>query len=153
MFLQLSAEIFTMKRIIVVAFVFLFLLGCSGSSTRYKNPYLPNYNFSMTVNTNLPLYSKLNSAVNPLRVTDPASGVTFIVMKVSETDFRAWDAYCPNQYPTNCSLMNVNGVNAKCSCEDYEYSLFSGVGTSDVEYTMRPFRVEVLEPKLIRVYN
>jgi len=143
-----------MKKYIIACLFLGLLIGCSENTTRYRNPYLPNYNFSMTINLNLPLYSNLNSPMNALRVTDPSSGSTFIIMKFSATDFRAWDAYCPNQYPTSCSLMNVyQTTNARCSCEDYTYSLFNGIGTEEVEYTMRPFRVEILEPKLIRVYN
>lgn len=143
-----------MKRVIAACIVFVVLLSCSGSSTRYKNPYLPNYNFSMTIDTGLPLYNKLTRAIDPMRITDPASGVTFFAMKMSDTDYRVWDAYCPNQYPTSCSLMNVfQTSNAKCACEDYTYNLITGVGSENVEYTMRPFRFEVVNSRVIRVYN
>lgn len=128
------------------------IFACSESSTRYRNPYLPNYTFSTTLDLNLPLNSGLNSNINPQRIPDNGMGVTLIVMKVSDTDFRAWDALCPNQYPTSCSVMRVNGINAKCDCDDLEYSLFTG-DSQGVEYTMKPYRVQVLGPKLIRIYN
>ena len=73
-------------------------------------------------------------------------------MKISDTDYRAWDANCPNQYPSSCSQMRINGVNAKCNCDNFEYSLFTGVG-NDGDYIMKPYRVQVIEPKLIRIYN
>lgn len=140
-----------MKHFIITFFSILILFSCTGSSVRNKNPYLPDYSFSLVINTNLPLYSGLNSLINPKIVTDSGSGVNIIVMKVSETDFRAWDANCPNQYPTSCSKMTINGINAKCSCDNIEYSIFTGIGTGN--YTMKPYRVEVAGPNLIRIYN
>lgn len=141
-----------MKRLVLLSTVLLLLYSCTESGTRYKNPYLPNYGFSMNINLDLPLYSGLNSPINPIVVTEPGTGLTLILMKVSNTDFRAWDASCPNQYPSSCSRMHINGVNAVCSCDDYEYSIFTGTGTQG-EYPMKPYRVQILEPKLIRVYN
>ena len=43
------------------------------------------------------------------------------------TGLRAWDAADPNHTPSTCSIMQINGVNAKCGCSDgNEYSLFTG---------------------------
>jgi hypothetical protein len=72
-----------MKHLIIGFFSILILLSCSGSSVRNKNPYLPDYVFSLSINTNLPLYSGLNSPVNPIIVNELGSGVNIIVMKVS----------------------------------------------------------------------
>lgn len=138
------------KAFVLLTLVVIF--ACSESSTRYRNPFLPNYSFSTTLNLNLPTFSGLNSNINPQRIPDNGIGVTLIVMKVSATDYRAWDALCPNQYPTSCSIMQINGINAKCDCDDFEYSLFTGDGEG-LEHTLKPYRVEVLEPKLIRIYN
>ena len=140
-----------MKNLFIILFAFFFLFGCSNDKGRTTNPYLPNYAFSFIINLNLPLYSGLISPVNPIRITDSATGITMIVMKVTDTDFRAWDANCPNQYPTSCSLMNIKGVNTKCDCEDYEYSIFTGIGNAD--YSMKPYYVEVLGNNSIRIYN
>jgi nitrite reductase/ring-hydroxylating ferredoxin subunit len=75
-------------------------------------------------------------------------------MKISDTDYRAWEANCPNQYPSSCSRMIIFGLNAKCPCDDFEYSLFNGVGMDDeAEYTMKPYRVDILGKNLIRVSN
>ena len=140
-----------MKHLIIAFFSIIILISCSGSAVRNKNPYLPDYGFSLLINTNLPLYSGLNSPINPIIVTDPGSGVNIIVMKVSATDFRAWDANCPNQYPTSCSKMTINGVNAKCGCDNIEYSIFTGIGTGN--YTMKPYRIDVSGENSIRIYN
>ncbi len=128
----------------------LLLLGCSKDTVRNVNPYIPSYNFSFVINLNLPSYSGLNSPINPVSVTEP-SGISMIVMKISDTDYRAWNSYCPNHSISSCSKMTVNGTNAKCSCEDYEYSLFDGVGNA--QYTMIPYRVDVLGNNSIRISN
>lgn len=140
-----------MKKFILILLLFGILIGCSDDKGRTVNPYLPNYAFSFIVNMNLPLYSGLVSPVNPIRITDSASNITMIVMRVSGNDFRAWDANCPNQYPTPCSLMTVSSPNAKCNCENFEYSLFTGIGSGD--YSMKPYYVEVLGNNSIRIYN
>lgn len=140
-----------MKKLLFVFLSLILVLSCTNETSHYKNPYLPNYAFSFVVNTSLPLYSGLSSAINPVVLTDINSGITMIAMKISSSEYRAWDVYCPNQSPTPCSRMSINGVNAKCACENLEYSLFTGVGSG--QYAMRPFSVEVLNPNLIRIYN
>ena len=144
-----------MKKLLALFSIIMLILSCSSDSVRYKNPFIPNYGFSITIDANLPSYSKLQSAINPLLIYDGISGANgIIVMKISDTDYRAWEANCPNQYPSACSRMIINGVNAKCPCDEIEYSLFNGVGVNGQgEYTMKPYRVEVLGKNLIRVSN
>lgn len=144
-----------MKKLGTLLFLTLLVLSCSSDTTRYKNPYIPNYNFSLTINANLPSYSKLLTPINALLIYDGISGANgIIVMKISDTDYRAWEANCPNQYPSACSRMFINGVNAKCPCDEIEYSLFNGVGINgEGEYTMKPYRVDILGKNLIRVSN
>ena len=139
-----------MKKFLLIILALGLSFGCSKDEPRNTNPYIPNYSFSTIIDMNLPLYSGLNSPVNPIAVSDP-SGVNLILMKVSDTDFRAWDASCPNQYPSSCSLMSINGVNAKCSCDELEYSLFTGIGPA--QYPMKSYRVEIKGNNAIRVYN
>ncbi|WP_306353380.1 Rieske (2Fe-2S) protein [Flavobacterium sp. '19STA2R22 D10 B1'] len=140
-----------MKNILFIVLICV-LSGCSKDGARGNNPYIPNYSFSIDINTNLPLYSGLNSPINPIYINQNAVGVKgIIVMKVSTTDYRAFEASCPNQYPADCSTLTIHGVNAKCPCDDKEYSLFTGVGPG--EYPLKPYRVQVLNDNLIRVYN
>lgn len=144
-----------MKKTVTLISLVILILSCSSDSVRYKNPYIPDYNFTITINANLPTYTKLLSAVNPLLIFDGTSGANgIIVMKISDTDYRAWEANCPNQYPSECSRMSILGVNAKCTCDEIEYSLFNGVGINgEGEYTMKPYRVDILSKNLIRVSN
>lgn len=139
-----------MKKYCCLLFTSLLFLGCTKDTVRNVNPYIPSYNFSFVINLNLPSNSGLNSPINPISITEP-SGINMIVMKISDTDYRAWNSYCPNQSPSSCSKMTIDGTNAKCSCEDYKYSLFDGVGNA--QYTMIPYRVEILGNNSIRIYN
>jgi nitrite reductase/ring-hydroxylating ferredoxin subunit len=139
-----------MKKYFSFFLLLVLCLGCAKDTVRNNNPYIPSYSFSFTINLGLPLYVGLKSAMNPIPITEP-SGISMIVMKISDTDYRAWNAYCPNQSPSSCSKLTVNGVNAKCSCDALEYSLFTGIGNA--QYTMIPYRVEVLGNDAIRVYN
>lgn len=144
-----------MKKITALLLLFAFILSCSSDNVRYKNPYIPDYGFSITIDANLPLYSGLLSPINPILITNENVGANgIIVMKISNTDYRAWEANCPNQYLSACSRMIINGVNAKCPCDEIEYSLFNGVGVDGQgEYTMKPYRVDILENNVIRVSN
>lgn len=131
------------------------LFGCTSDNVRYRNPYLPDYNFSINIDQNLPTNSGLTIPMNPVYINNGTSGVSgIIVMRVSSTDYRAWEAACPNESPKPCSTMDIEGLNAVCNCTDppsHTYSLFDGTGP--YQYTMRPYRVEVLSDRLIRVYN
>lgn len=127
------------------------LLSCSKDSPRNKNPFLPDYSFSITIDTNLPLYSGLSTPINPVFINQENAGISGIIaMKISDTDYRAWESSCPNQYPTPCSVMTIDGLNAKCSCENFTYSLFTGVGNGG--YTMKAYRVDV-QGNILRIYN
>lgn len=127
------------------------LFACSEGTQRNNNPYLPNYGFSITINKNLPQYSGLNSPINPIIIREATAGITGIIaMKISDNDYRAWELSCPNQTPVTCSRMTLNGLNAKCICDNFEYSIFTGLGTAP--YPMKPYRIEVLGD-LIRIYN
>ena len=149
--LILFPDFYMMKKTFLLLFLMSLFLGCTKDTVRNTNPYIPNYNFSFVINLNLPQYIGLTSAVNPISLTEP-SGITMIVMKISDTEYRAWNDYCPNQSISSCSKLIISGnVNAKCGCENYVYSLFTGVGNA--QYTLIPYRVEILGNNSIRVYN
>lgn len=142
-----------MKKYILFSLLLGLLFACSNERPRNNNPYLPSYQFSYPINLNLPQFSSLNSNLFPIAFTEP-TGINIIIMKVSGTDYRAWNANCPNQAMTACSRMSLSGLNAKCNCEDaFEYNLFTGVSTNGGQYTMVPYRVEVIDASTVRVYN
>jgi len=139
-----------MRKYFYLLFIILLFFGCVKDTFRNNNPYIPSYNFSYIINLNL--NTALTIPVNPVSLTEP-SGIIMIVMKISDTDYRAWNAYCPNHPLSSCSRLTIteDKVNAKCNCENYEYSLFTGIGNA--QYTLIPYRVEILGNNSIRVYN
>src|SRR5436190_9858887 len=141
-----------MKKTLLILLSFVLLSACTSDGIRYNNPNLPNYSFSINIDSNLPLYSGLKSPVNPIYIAQDNVGVNgIIVMKVSDTDYRVWEANCPNHPPSGCSRMSIKGVEAECNCDNMRYSLFTGLGAG--QYPMKPYRVDVLGNNMIRVYN
>lgn len=144
---------FKMKKYIFYLLFLPLLFACSkDENRRNENPFLPDYSFTVDLNLNLPLYSNLNSPFSPQLVNLQGAGIKgLIIMKISDTDYRVWEAACPNQYPSEtCSLMEIIGIKSKCPCDDLEYNLTDGVGNGP--YTLKPYRVEV-SGKILHIYN
>lgn len=139
-----------MKRYFFLIIV-LFSLSCHKDKVVSANPYLQNVSFSKEINMNLPSYNGLNYVSQPILITDPGAGIKgIVVMKAGENDYRAYEASCPNHYPSNCSLMEIDGINVKCPCENFEYNLYTGLGIA--KYPLKPYRVEINGTTLV-VYN
>lgn len=114
-----------MKRFWLV-FLVAILFSCDSERTN-RNPYLQDLGFRFDANLNLPLYSALKNTGNAVYVGNQTVGTRGVfVMNVGFNTFRAFEASCPNHAPSSCSTMILNGQNAVCSCEDFEYSLFTG---------------------------
>lgn len=130
----------------------LLLISCEDDGPNHNNPYVPNYNFSFEVNTNLPLYSGLHHTGNSVYI--PNYGARGVYVFNAGSYFTAFDAACPNQYPTDCSTLQKVGVNLKCPCDEVEYSFFTGLpmGEVDVQYGLKTYRTQFTNG-VIRVYN
>ena len=84
-----------------------------------------NLAVNVNINLNLPQYSQLQYTSNSVYIANQGNG-GIIVINVG-TGLRAWDAADPSHTPSSCSVMQIDGVNAKCGCADgNEYSLFTG---------------------------
>ncbi len=103
----------------------LLLLACGKNDTR-RNPYLQEVGFRIEINLNLPLYSPLNTPGNSVYLNNNTAGIRGIFVTNTGFDLVALEASCPNHVPNNCSTMEIEGQTAQCSCEGYEYSLFTG---------------------------
>jgi nitrite reductase/ring-hydroxylating ferredoxin subunit len=102
------------------------LLSCSNDSGK-RNPYLSEIGFKFDLNLNLPLYSPLTNTGNAVYVGAQGVGIRGVfVINTGFNMYRAFEASCPNHSPNSCSTMDRNGQTVVCSCEDYEYSLFTG---------------------------
>lgn len=111
---------------LILSVFLLVLMACSVNSTN-RNPFLPEVGFRFDINLNLPLYSDLNNPGNPVYIGNNGVGIRGVfIINTGFGVFRAFEASCPNQVPSNCSTMRMEGTVAKCDCDDFEYSLFTG---------------------------
>ena len=141
-----------MKTIFYFLVIGLFLSCDKDSQNNNNNPYLPNYNFSTTVNLNLPEYNSLQFPGNAVYIGTAAVGIRGIFVLNTGSGYVALEAACPNQALSNCSTMVLNGINAVCPCDNVSYSLFTGQA-SGMPYAMIPYRTEMINATTLRVYN
>ncbi len=141
-------------RLILPALL-LFSLVCCDSDTGRRNPYLQELGFRFEINLNLPLYSPLNTIGTPVYIGNTGVGIRGVfVMKTSFDVFRAFEASCPNHAPNSCSTMVIEGQNARCPCEDFEYSLFNGLQFNPPDdgnryYNMLEYRANLFGGNLV----
>lgn len=137
-----------MKKLLFLFLTLPFFLGCSNNDFNNKNPYLPNYSFSVDINMNLPSYSNLQYPSNAIYYAN--AGVRGIFVFNTGSGYNAFDAACPNQALSDCSTMTLKGINVVCPCDNREYSLHTGQG--NLQYPLKQYRVEV-NGNVLRVYN
>lgn len=114
-----------MKRILFLSIIGLFC-ACDDERTN-RNPYLQEVGFLFEANLNLPLYSPLTNTGTAVLIPQDGVGTRGVfIINTGFNQFRAFEASCPNHVPNDCSTMTFTGQVATCSCEDYEYSLFTG---------------------------
>ncbi|WP_417352548.1 Rieske (2Fe-2S) protein [Flavobacterium alkalisoli] len=143
-----------MRKYLLLLFAVVFLSSCSNDDYNNNNKYLPNYGFSINIDMNLPLYTPLLYTSNPVYIGQAGIGIRGIIVMNTGGGFVAYEASCPNQELSSCSTLDLNGINAVCPCDDVEYSLFTGLANNaDVQYPLKPYRVEIISENVIRVYN
>ena len=135
-----------MKKIIVLFLTFPIILCCNDSNFNNNNPYLPDYKFKVDIYINF--YDKLRFSGNAIYTSE--AGIRGLIIFNTGSGYIAFDAACPNQTPSTCSPMTIDGIDAVCSCDNYSYSIFTGDGGR--QYPMKQYRVEVMGA-IIRVYN
>ena len=137
-----------MKKICLLILFVGILFSCSDNERSNNNPNIPNYSVNFSIDMNLPAYSNLKFVSNAVIV--PSYGAKGIIIFNTGSGYNAFDAACPNQALNSCVAMTLNGINAVCSCDKEEYSLFTGLGKK--EYPLKQYRVSV-NGTLINVYN
>ena len=137
-----------MKKSVWIFILFSAFISCSDNGPVNTNPFIPNYTFTVDINMNLPSYSKLLYPSNAVYYA--GKGVKGLIIFNTGSGYNAFDAACPNQTPSTCSPMKIDGIDAVCSCDNKTYSLFSGQGS--LQYPMKQYRVEV-NGNVLRIYN
>lgn len=142
-----------MKKTFLI-FSFLLLLSCSKDKFNNNNPNLPNYQFSMDVDLNLPLYATVGNPGNGIKVF-PANGPSRgVIIFNTGTGYKAYDGSCPNHGVTSCSTLTLGGGTATCACNtttNEVYNLFTGLAPN-TQYPLKEYRTEKID-NIIRVYN
>ncbi|PTT05211.1 hypothetical protein DBR27_08970, partial [Flavobacterium sp. HMWF030] len=126
-----------MKKFWILLVFVSILFSCSDNGISNKNPNIPSYAVNLSIDMNLPSYSNLKFVSNGVIV--PNYGAKGIIIFNTGSGYNAFDAACPNQPITACTAMTINGINAVCSCDKSEYSLFTGLGGK--EYPLKQYRV------------
>lgn len=141
-------------RKISIALTSLLLLNCSKDDrTTNNNPYLPNYPLDITINLNLPQYNSLLYPSNAVYINNGNTGIRGIfVFNAGSGNYKAYDAACPNQPLSSCSTMTIQGIKAKCECDNAQYSFFTGLAP-DKQYPMKSYRVQNISSNSIRIFN
>ncbi|HEY9184850.1 MAG TPA: hypothetical protein VIM94_05980 [Salegentibacter sp.] len=143
-----------MKKILVGLIISIFLVGCStDDNNRLNNPNLPDLNFRLQLNLDLPEYNNLQYPGNSYATY--SNGIRGIVVyNINNSQYTAFELSDPNHPPNNCSAMQVTGITAKCQCEDgNEYNIVTGELTAgEGQYTLKPYRIE-RRGNVIEVYN
>ena len=142
-----------MKRYLFLLLMTAFFGACDKDDFNNKNPFIPNYGFSKTFDTNLPGYSPLLYAGNSIYYGGSDAGARGLIIfnAGGENNYVAYDAACPNQEIADCSTMLASGSIAVCPCDQAEYNLFTGQAPG-LEYPMKQYRVQV-SGSVITVYN
>ena len=139
-----------MKKYLILLVILPCFFGCSNSGFNNNNPFLPNYPFTIDINMDLPAYSNLKFPSNAVFYT--GAGIKGVYIFNTGSGYNAFDAACPNQALSSCSIMTLKGINVVCPCDNQEYSLFTGLSQGGLQYPLKQYRVEV-NGNVLRVYN
>ena len=136
---------------------FILLLVFNSCSTngndRIDNPNLINVSFRLNINLNLPEYNSLNFPGNSYSTYNTGiNGV--VVYNINNTQFTAFELSDPNHPLNECSTLRVQGVIAKCDCNDgNSYNILTGELTNGSgQYTMKPYRINK-NGNMLEVFN
>ena len=131
-----------MKRYALLAIMML-MLGCANDDNANPNcNFLPDVGVNFTANLNLPQFSPLLLTGGVVRVD--GQGVGGIILINTGVRIIAWDGADPNEIPSSCSTLVVNGTEAESQCADMTvYNLFSGQSVPFTKpCTLKPYLVE-----------
>ena len=125
--------------LLIISFLF---TACSGEENYRKNPYLVDLNFRFQLDLSLPEYNNLNYPGNSY-VTRNYGINGVVVYNLNNSQYMAFELTDPNQVPTDCSVLQVEGTEAVSGCEDENvYSIITGQQLSgEGQYGLKPYRV------------
>jgi len=127
-----------------------FLLSCTENSVE-RNPYLYETRFEQRINLALPAFDNLNYQGGSLYWAN--GGIKGLLLFNLSGNIMAWEASCPNQVPSSCSTLQINGITAMCPCDDFQYSLATGQPLAEgATYSLLFYKVQQ-NGTFVRIYN
>ena len=115
--------------------IFFGTFSCSKNQLN-NNPFLQEISFEKVINLNLPQYDNLRYSGGSIYLQ--SGGIKGLLLFNINDQIMAWEASCPNQYPSQCSAMIIEGVQTKCNCEELKYSLATGQILSNTNNSQYP---------------
>ena len=121
---------------LLLLLIFFGTFSCSKNQLN-NNPYLQDISFEKVINLNLPQYDNLKYSGGSIYLQ--SGGIKGLLLFNINEQIMAWEASCPNHFPSDCSTMIIEGVETKCNCEELKYSLATGQilsNTNESQYPM-----------------
>ena len=107
-------------RLIVLTLI---ILSCEKNDDN-DNPFVPDVRFEKIININLPSYNDLKYNGGSYYLN--GLGIKGVILFNLNDNIIAWEASCPNEKPSDCSTMEIKGLQAECKCNSNLYSLANG---------------------------
>ncbi len=107
-------------RLIVLTLI---ILSCEKNDDN-DNPFIPDVRFEKIININLPSYNDLKYNGGSYYIN--GLGIKGVILFNLNDNIIAWEASCPNEKPSDCSTMEIKGLQAECKCNSNLYSLANG---------------------------
>lgn len=143
-----------MKPLVLLLILTISIFGCSKSDDeKTQNPFISFPPVNMNLNLNLPEYNVLKFPGNSIVINGGVKGI--VVYCATDDLYFAFELSDPNHSPSECSRMTVDGVVAKCPCEndDNSYFITSGQHTTEPnKYPMLQYRAQRSGDN-IRIFN
>jgi hypothetical protein len=139
---------------VLIFFFALCFMSCDDDDVRQQNPNLLNIQFDIVLDLNFPQYSQLNFAGNAIYVGGQGIGNDGIIVVNTGSGFVAWDASDPNEFPSDCTRLQIQGLSASSTCQNpNSYSLVTGQPLEDgLQFALLSYRVSASDNS-IRVFN
>ena len=121
------------KQQLFLVVAFLSLINCNKKKVNQNCGKLPNINASFSINLNLPEYNNLKFTSNTVLIPNQGNGGIIIINSGNEF-YRAWDALDPNHPPSECSKLELDGIEASSNCNTKNtFNLFTGQPSNNSE--------------------
>ncbi len=134
-----------MKNIGILVLTTLLLFSCKNDDNLNRNnPYLIDPLVNLQLNLSLPEYNQLNFPGNSIIIN--GQGIKGIVIyNIDNTQYPAFELTDPNHSPSDCSRMEINGIEAICPCstDTNKYNIVTGQHSANPDlFPMQRYRSE-----------